>query len=224
MAEPETTDTDMLLAILASILDDHTVDRSKLLDTLVSHDGDVAAAAAALNTRPMKRRASFASSQPGKKKRGLEQWLAPKASSSARAPSSESTLPLDAHSPIRMPARLTARVASLPGKPAVNLMNILRAPTSTTSTPERLPPLMLATPALVAANVPCTLHPSVLPPELASLLFHTMIDEAHAWNRNQMWLFDRFVTSPHRTAFYTRQSLEGSESMANAAQSWWAGR
>ena len=81
---------------------------------------------------------------------------------------------------------------------------------------------MLPTPALVAQHTPCTLHLSVLPPELACRLFHTMIDASKDWKRNKWWLFDRLVESPHRTSFFARKNdgVDDDDSWQEAAQYW----
>jgi len=57
---------------------------------------------------------------------------------------------------------------------------------------------------MVAKHTTCTLHPQVLPPELAIRLFETMLNEAETWDRNRFWLFERAVVSPHKTSFYVR--------------------
>ncbi|KZT11275.1 uncharacterized protein LAESUDRAFT_642875 [Laetiporus sulphureus 93-53] len=90
----------------------------------------------------------------------------------------------------------------------------------------RLSPLILGTPALVVQHTPCTLDLSILPPELACRLFHTMLHESRDWQRNKWWLFDRVVESPHRTSFYTRRSSNQAEdeNMQQAAQYWYNGR
>ena len=84
-----------------------------------------------------------------------------------------------------------------------------------------LPPLLLSTPDSVAQNTPCTLHLSVLPPELAGKLFYTMLSASRGWKKNKWWLVDRLVESPHRTAFFARKiDGDSSESWQEAAQFW----
>ncbi|KAI0810934.1 hypothetical protein BC629DRAFT_1259795, partial [Irpex lacteus] len=100
---------------------------------------------------------------------------------------------------------------------------LLRPPTSTAPKPPKYPPLTLATPELIAKHVPCSMHLSVLPPELA--LYYAMIDHSESWQRNKWWLFDRVVESPHRTSFFVRKSTTNSEKDAQeAAQFWYNGR
>ncbi|KAG6820570.1 hypothetical protein H0H93_015090 [Arthromyces matolae] len=74
---------------------------------------------------------------------------------------------------------------------------------------------------MVAANTPCTLHLSLLPPELACKLFYTMVSASRSWGRNRWWLFDRIVESPHRTSFFARKD---SSAMREQAQHWYNGR
>ncbi|KAF8797888.1 hypothetical protein BYT27DRAFT_7178068 [Phlegmacium glaucopus] len=111
--------------------------------------------------------------------------------------------------------------------PSVNLMSILRQPPlDTPSIPCRLLPLTLSTPALVAEHTPCTLHLSVLPPELACRLFYTMMDASKEWKRNKWWIADKVVESPHLTSFYVRKTdgLDKNEAWQETAQYWYNGR
>ncbi|KAI0082762.1 hypothetical protein K474DRAFT_1584910 [Panus rudis PR-1116 ss-1] len=108
-------------------------------------------------------------------------------------------------------------------------MSLLRPPNSSDKKPkqepEKYPPLTLATPELVAKHTPCTLHLSILPPELASRLFWTMLDLSHDWQRNRWYLFDRLVESPHKTSFFIReQSTAQTDEMREAAKFWYNGR
>ncbi|KAH6918727.1 hypothetical protein BKA70DRAFT_1089537 [Coprinopsis sp. MPI-PUGE-AT-0042] len=107
-------------------------------------------------------------------------------------------------------------------------MRVLQPPPSSPkkSIAAKLPPLTLATPALVAQHTPCTLHHSVLPPELACELFYAMVDLAKDWKPNKWWLFDRLVESPHRTSFFARRTngLDDNESWQETAQFWYNGR
>ncbi|THH29649.1 hypothetical protein EUX98_g4548 [Antrodiella citrinella] len=106
-------------------------------------------------------------------------------------------------------------------------MSILRPPNSMDNTkagPPKHPPLTLTTPEMIASHIPCTMHASVLPPELACRLFYTMLDLSRDWERNKWWLFDRLVESPHKTSFFIRQypdtDAENVE-MDEAAQFWY---
>ncbi|KAH8106757.1 hypothetical protein BXZ70DRAFT_997706 [Cristinia sonorae] len=111
-------------------------------------------------------------------------------------------------------------------------MSILRPPNSSDNigrhAPPKHPPLTLSTPEMIAKHVPCTMHTSVLPPELACRLFYTMLDLSQDWSRNKWWLFDRLVESPHKTSFFIRRYPSSSETegaeMDEAAQFWYNGR
>ncbi|KAJ7684633.1 hypothetical protein DFH06DRAFT_1264123 [Mycena polygramma] len=105
-------------------------------------------------------------------------------------------------------------------------MTVLQQPAKTEKVVPKLPPLMLFTPALVAEHTPCSLHPSVLPPELACRLFYAMMDASRQWSRNKWWLFDRVVESPHRTAFFARKTdgLDDNTAWQEAARFWYNGR
>ncbi|KAI0692404.1 hypothetical protein BC835DRAFT_1277780 [Cytidiella melzeri] len=107
-------------------------------------------------------------------------------------------------------------------------MGILRPPnskdTSVIRAPPKFPPLTLATPDLVAKHTPCTMHLSVLPPELACRLYYAMLDHSENWQRKKWWLFDRVVESPHRTSFFVRRSTSSNQDMQEAAQFWYNGR
>ena len=108
----------------------------------------------------------------------------------------------------------------------VNLMSVLRDNGQQKPSITRNPPLMLSNPKMVSQHTPCTLHYSVLPPDLACELFYTMMDAAQGWSRNKWWLFDRLVESPHRTSFFARINNingEGEQSEGDwgeAAQFW----
>lgn len=105
------------------------------------------------------------------------------------------------------------------------LMALLRQPAAGPSSkqlPPRLPPLTLSNPELVAKHTPCTLHPSVLPPELAARLFYTMHELSRNWKRNEWFLVNRVVQSPHSTCFYVRNAEYGT--WDDAARFWYNGR
>jgi hypothetical protein len=218
-------DTDTLLAVLSSLLDDSAShDHANLLGALADHDGNVQAAAAALSKTSGTTRSTPKPTLSLKRKRvgGLDGWL----QSSAPVPDveeDETPRKLSSSSATRRDRSPSKRAASSsPSKPVVDLMTVLRPPPSIGSSVPRLPPLTLATPDLVAQHTPCTLHPNVLPPELACRLFYTMLDAAQSWSRNKWWLFDRLVESPHRTAFFARatDSEEDTDNWQEAAQFW----
>lgn len=191
----DSNDTDTLLALVASLLTEKRPDPDTILEALVQCNGDVDAAANLLNGKTKKR-----------KRASLEAWLtkSSKNLSSDDAPAREES---------RFSSSSTARLL-----PVTDLMSVLKPPSSPAKKKlVQLPPLLLTNPDMVARNTPCTLHLSVLPPELACKLFYTMIAASRNWSRNKWWLFDRIVESPHRTSFFAR---EGSGPMQEAARHW----
>ena len=175
MANPE-TDTDTLLALLASLLHPLEFRQSALLDVLARSQGDVEAAAALLRTESR--------SEPPKKKRkvlsqksGLEGWLKSKScNESHHAPGPEastSQVTVDtgrtqhADPPASSPTKTIAKAKHVTNS---EFMALLKPPLSSDkpkSQVAKLPPLTLTSPQLVSEHTPCTLHNSVLPPELA---------------------------------------------------------
>lgn len=195
-------DTETLIALVASLLQDSDASfpQAAILDALVQCNGDATAAANKL----------LPASGSKRKRSNLDSWFNEHSSKRVQPPISTSNTPSK----------------SLVSKPVTDLMSVLRAPPSTVKNIIRLPPLMLTTPQLVAEHVPCTLHPSVLPSDLACELFYTMLDASRGWKRNKWWLFDRVVESPHRTSFYARKTdgLDGDETWQEAARYWYNGR
>ncbi|KAG5342225.1 hypothetical protein C0989_004537 [Termitomyces sp. Mn162] len=201
----DSNDTDTLLALVASLLTEKRPDPDTILEALVQCDGDVEAAANLLNGK--------ADIKTKKRKRvGLETWL----EKSSKSPRISSDGPSTQEESRNKPPSSSTHTRLLP---VVDLMSVLQPPPSPTKKKlVQLPPLLLINPDMVAENTPCTLHLSVLPPELACKLFYTMIAASRSWSRNKWWLFDRVVESPHRTSFFAR---EGSGPMQEAAQHWY---
>lgn len=193
-------DTEILLALLSSLLPEPALTQEIMLDALVQCKGNVEAAAVSLSSK--------------KKKRGLDEWLQTPGSSSSKPPAkrvkSDST---------RAPTQIKPRSRAFTEPPEstkplpTNALARLRPPPSEPSkAPSQLPPLTLFTPTLVAGKTPCTLHPHVLPPELAHRLFEVMLNEAESWQRNRWWLFERAVESPHKSSFFVRDMTMISDS------------
>ncbi|KAL0947389.1 hypothetical protein HGRIS_013504 [Hohenbuehelia grisea] len=236
-------DTEILIALVASILEPQISDTTAIINALVKHDGDAEAAANFLKKTQPKPAETATSTIARKRKRNddgaasLDTWLNQAKPSSSRLKTPEPTHPRAQDSPkgdipnsngvLRVHAP-----ASSPSKKPVDLMKILRDPSTNSRSPSkptkpqstsksnshsitRQPPLTLPSPALVSAHTPCTLHFSVLPPELACRLFHTMRAAAHGWQRNRWWLFDRMVESPHKTSFFVRRDLDAEYSNGN---------
>lgn len=83
--------------------------------------------------------------------------------------------------------------APSPSKPVRLITDVLRPPEPSRPVLPKLPPLTLGTAALVAQHTPCTLHSSILPPELACRLFYSLLDEANQhWRRNKWFLGNVF--------------------------------
>lgn len=211
-------DTETLLVMLLSLLPEshQNLDQETLLEALLECEGNVRETAAKLISQSSPSASGPSSSSTRNKRKrhvGLDSWLQKQPSSSkppskrvnsgdknARARSM--SVPADGHH------GYTSLKVKGSGNPEYtgNALAKLKPP-STSTTPElpaQLPPLTLGTPELVAKHTACTLHPQILPPELAVRLFETMLNEAERWDRNRFWLFERPVESPHRNAFYVR--------------------
>lgn len=158
------TDTDTLLAMLSSILQPEEFEHTVLLDALINSNGDLEAAAQALRSERPKKRRKMADKDPT----SIQSWLKDEKTTVAPPIPSESSAGTNSHSvsPAKMRAGATKPGAIFDAflkgfsqtKQSASISRI-RAP--------RLLPLTLATPELVAEHTPCTMHHSVLPPELA---------------------------------------------------------
>lgn len=218
------TDTDTLIAMVLSMLVVTHPGNDVILEALVECGGDARATADVINARSYKTRDATPTNSTKRKlaSSDLNGWINPGTATSEKPPSAKKRK--DVQSPIKL-QKLTvpASSASTTAKPVVNLMQVLRSPPTSKSSVSRLPPLTLSNPPMVAEHTPCTLHTSILPPELACKLFYFMVDLSQSWKRNRWWLFDRVVESPHRTSFFVRKQSEG-HSWHEAAQYWYNGR
>lgn len=221
-------DTETLLALVRSLLTIPLPELDILLDALLSCDGNVYATAKLLNSGD-KTRSKPVSSVSKRKDRsvGLQGWLNAGNSKventvSDSPPRKKRGVKESSLSPVKAIIKDTAVCSSPPTKPQVDLMSVLRQPPSSTRSVPRFLPLTLMNPPMVAKHTPCTMHLSILPPELACKLFYTMLDLSQSWKRNKWWLFDRVVESPHRTSFYARKTdgVESDSSWQEAAQYW----
>jgi len=210
-------DTETLLALVCSLLTLPVPEPDILLDALLSCDGDVYATAELLNSADVEESKPVSSDSKRKyRSTGLDGWLNTRktestvSNSSRKKPNSKGTI------------KDTSSNSGSPSKPKVNLLSVLRPPPASTRSIPRLPPLTLMNPSMVAQHTPCTMHLSILPPELACRLFYTMLDLSQSWKRNKWWLFDHVVESPHRTSFYVRKTdgVESDESWQEAGQFW----
>lgn len=218
-------DTETLLALVCSLLTFPVPDPDILLDALLSCNGNVHATAKLLNSDNAKGSKPMSSNSKRKDRfTGLDGWLnAGKAvTTPSESPRKKRDLKGSNFSPVNTVIKDTSSSISSPTKPKVHLMSVLRQPPASTRSVPRLLPLTLMNPSMVAQHTPCTMHLSILPPELACRLFYTMLDLSQSWKRNKWWLFDRVVESPHRTSFYARNtdSVESNESWQEAAQYW----
>ena len=193
-------DTETLIALVSSLLDGGPHDQGAILDALMEAEGDPEKAAHLLNTGITSERGA-SSSQIRKKGKGtsLVGWLNnarrdQNASSSAkhlkrvekrrRSTSPESILrhsTAGATSAAKKPRSVRSSTQS-PTKPPSMTNEQFKAifhPQSSKDTkmngPTKYPPLTLSTPEQVAAHVPCTMHASVLPPELACRSAHIFV-------------------------------------------------
>ncbi|GAA5927662.1 hypothetical protein JCM1841_006076 [Sporobolomyces salmonicolor] len=196
--------------------------------------------------------ALVSSQRPTKRRRvdsaGLEQWLGRE---NRRTEQGTEVLVLDSSSDdeqVRPPAKLSEGPPPVPSKPLKSAFDLLRAPSSTAdpaaaassaSPHTNLPPLVLATPAMVAKHTGglVTLVENALPPELASRLYVRMVQASvgegtgeEPWKRNRWYLVDREVESPHTSQFFVEapsQSASGSgyseQGFHEAAQHWYNG-
>lgn len=221
------SDTETLIAMVASLLTVPHPGQDVVLDTLVQCSGDVQAAAALIGTKHNNSKTTSVAKRKAPSS-NLNDWLiSPRPTPSGSKPPSSKKRARDQRddspSPGSIAIKDTTRThGSSPTKPSVDLMSVLRPPPPSKSSVPRLPPLTLANASMVAQHTPCTLHPSILPPELACELFYTMMDLSRTWKRNKWWLFDRIVESPHRTAFLVRRTdgVDDNESFQEAAQYW----
>ena len=224
--EPNSTmedDTETLLVMLSSLLPEshQNLDHESLLEALLECEGSVEAAAAKLTSQPSSSSVAGSSRSSTKKKRkrhvGLDDWLQKHPSTpkppSKRINSGEGgtrtrsmSVPADDHRhPSPSSSSLKVKGSGKPNSGG-NALAKLKPPSASAipEVPAQLPPLTLGTPELVAKHTACTLHPQVLPPELAINLFETMLNEAETWDRNRFWLFERAAVSPHKNSFYVR--------------------
>ena len=220
--QPE--ETELILALLCSTIENPSISHEVLLGALADAGGNVQKAAEALNAGQQPN----SSKPPSKRKRdnGLDKWIMNKkrprdatparqldgeASSSAR-PHQTFTPGFAPDEPICIESddesgEDTTNLGSLVSSPSahtkssdkshvqaptVPLMAVLKQAPTLARVP-RLLPRTLGTPALVAQYTPCTLHASILPPELACRVFYAMLREAASWPRNQ-WSVHPTVT------------------------------
>ncbi|KAI0363465.1 hypothetical protein BV20DRAFT_1126265 [Pilatotrama ljubarskyi] len=203
-------DTETMLVMLSSLLHPQEFEDTVLLDALVLSNGDIDAAARSLQSEPPKKRRRLASTA------SIEGWLKERETSSLVPPrlggENSSSLAPRVNSPTSVTKENTdsqvvktssqqkeiKRRAQGATKDAFTalLQPSAIATSSSKQQGPRMLPLMLSTPALVAEHTPCTMHYSVLPPELACRLYYTLLYASRDWER----------ASSHRTSFYRRSA------------------
>lgn len=215
-------DTDTLVALVASLLPEKFAQSpANILDALISSNGDVQVAVDQILKLQV-------TSKEARRKRPalLSDWLYRPSNKKTRVcdptPNTVSgnSSVVDDRTEASSISHSHDEPSESKSKPPINLLTILRQPPTQAPTIPRLPPLTLTTPTLVASHVPCTLHCSVLPPELACRLFYEMLDASAGWERNKWWLFDRIVESPHKTFFFARGDHAAAAGFSEAAQYW----
>ncbi|KAJ3478156.1 hypothetical protein NLI96_g9964 [Meripilus lineatus] len=228
-------DTETLIALVSSLLDGEIPDQAEILEALADCNGNVDLAAQLLKEKQHSREAI--STKKRKRTSRLDDWLNPSAPNGARSPKRpRSPSPIrpshagPSSKPLSASTSSSSKVKSLTSE---EFMTMLRPSASSGGlskpSPVKYPPLTLSTPELVAKHTPCTLHTSILPPDLACRLFYVMLHESRSWERNKWYLFDRLVESPHRTSFFIRKSTtemcdQYDVEMDEAAQYWYNGR
>jgi hypothetical protein len=226
-------DTETLLALLASLLDENVAvntTQDALLSVLVDAEGDVELSAARLNASGTNSKTSNERLSGKKRKRpGLDHWIVNKKApsvggkyldqtersdpSTSRSPMGNVTeVPDDEGDNTQNGSNIVSSSSSKPNptlrssRPPVSLMSVLKqTPIEEKKRPIQLAPRTLGTSALVAEHTPCTLHYSILPPELACRLFYVMLKEAAGWDRNRwyvsfgLWILRRPLNYKHQT-------------------------
>jgi len=191
-------DTDLLVALVLSSLPQPTgsVPQDAVLQALADSGGDVNRAVAALHTLSRKR----------KREGDLIGWL--HTTATPEAPESSDS------------RANAARFSASSGKEALPSPSSSRRPPGDSRRLARLPPLTLATPELIKLHTPTTLRTTVLPQDLACQLFYYMVSDAETWPRNTWYLFDKLVTSPHRTTFLIRSRRDSAGDSQEMASFW----
>lgn len=198
-------DTDLLLALLKSLLHPATYPEDALLRVLVECDGSPEAAAERLLGEIGETSSSLPIKQGGKKKRQqtqttLKNFAQPppaKRAASATTSRSEATA-VDASASAACSKSETSK-ASKPVFDLAMLKDVSSSEKCKTAAPRAsLSTLVLATDALLAKHLPCIIAPpSPLSPELATALFYAMHAESRTFQKLKWNINAREVESPH---------------------------
>lgn len=191
-------DTDLLVVLLRSLLAPGLADslpEAAVLIALADADGSVELAADALRRggggggsstsstlSPALARASVAG---GKRGRGptVADWLDSPAKRRQEEEATGQQPPSTYYQRLAAGNKRPPPVAAQPAPP---------------KPPASLPPLLLATPKLLAQHLPCVVVPkSPLPPDLASALYLALMADSERWTKNKYIINGRQVESPH---------------------------
>lgn len=168
-------DTETLLALLSSLLHPLEFDQASLLDALANSQGDIEGAASLLRSEPPRKRRKVSSKNT--KKAGLDGWLKGKDrdESDLKTTQHESASSCSPRTNQATPSKISVTSPSKPGSESKQVSNsefmaLLRPPNPVDNSKAQVAkhrPLMLVSPEHIAEHTPCTLHNSILPPELA---------------------------------------------------------
>ncbi|CAL1704963.1 unnamed protein product [Somion occarium] len=245
------SDTDVLLAMLSSLLCTPISDQSVLLNALVECNGDVEQAAQILNSGPSQ--SNRRSTSPPKQKRkhvmGLEGWVQrspgkdgasyrSKSVKRARRESPTETVVEDTDDALSFHGSTSSKPRSSSSKPSSRV----QLPVASGSSPSKAKPLskqefmsVLRPPnstdgkakASPPKHPPLTLSTPELVAKHTPCTIHSSILPTELACRNRWYLFDRLVESPHKTCFFVRQqtldSPEWAGEMEEATRFWYNG-
>lgn len=174
MSEPE-QDTEIMLALLSSLLEPPLPSQTALMNALVNCGGDVEAAAKSLDSPP-----APALNNIGKRpaQGRLDGWLSGSSYDLGTRKKRKSDNTSSDEPASKASGNTDAREAESNCSPATK--SFIAPHDTSLSDPiptlPRLPPLTLSNPDLVKKHTPCTMHLRVLPPDLACRLFYTMVE------------------------------------------------
>ncbi|KAL1962557.1 hypothetical protein VTN77DRAFT_9432 [Rasamsonia byssochlamydoides] len=186
----EEESTDVKLAILLSLFPD--MSESDLLDILVSYDGSVAAASAALEAGRNKQ------SSPRKEKR----------TSLAISPNTKTKNNNDNTPFSAVPTLAGIQTSLLSSFPISS--STTKGVTESKPLTKKGKTLYLYSPEDIARHTPCSIIHNFLPPDEANALLVELLEESKTFKRHTFQLFENTVQSPHTGSLYV-SSLEDQE-------------
>lgn len=192
-------DNDLLLVLVRSLLDgplSASLSEAAILNALADADGSVERAAEAL------RRGG--SGQGSRMPQAIAATARPAGGTLARKRVRGSMTVagwLEVESPpakVGRPSRPPMAFLTTAPSALDRLMAAAPLPSAPVKPVSSLPPLLLATPSLLAQYLPCVaVPPSPLPPRLASALFSELMEDSKGWTFNQYVIGGRTVESAH---------------------------